>query len=473
MLNKVLIANRGEIAVRIIRACAEMGITSVAIYSETDCYALHVKAADEAYCIGPESVAAYLNYHRIVDIAVATKCDAIHPGYGFLSENAQFAQACADNHIIFIGPSPQTIATMGSKVAARAAMKTAGLPVIPGSEGNVDSIDEAKQIAAQIGYPVMLKATAGGGGRGIRQCNDERELENNYPRVKSEAEKAFGDTAVYVEKVIVRPRHIEVQILGDHQGNVIHLFERDCSIQRRHQKLVEIAPSPQISQTLREKITAMAVQAAKQLGYVNAGTVEFMVDEEENAYFLEVNTRLQVEHPITEAITGIDIVQSQLCIADQQPLPMKQADIHYRGYAIEFRINAEDPQNDFLPSFGKITKYYAPGGPGVRTDSAIYTGYVIPPDYDSLCAKVTVWALDWQGVLMRSKRVLEELRMRGVKTTTPYYLQIINDEDFKNANFTTDFIETHPQLLNYSERSLPHHRATVIAAALSALRGYA
>lgn len=468
MLRKILIANRGEIALRIVRACREMGISSVAIYTEVDRFALHVKKADEAYHIGPESVAGYLNMHRIINIAKAAKCDAIHPGYGFLSENAEFPQLCAKHNITYIGASADAIATMGDKVAARKAMQAANIPVVPGSEGNVDSLDEALAIAKQIGYPIMLKATSGGGGRGLRRCNDAHSLRQQYQRVISEASKAFGNTHVFLEKYVEEPRHIEVQILADSQGHCVHLFERDCSIQRRHQKLVEIAPSPQIDEDQREHVGALAVKAAQSVGYENAGTVEFLLDKHGQFYFLEMNTRLQVEHPITEQITGIDIVQQQILIAAGQPLPFQQQDVNKRGYAIEFRINAEDPQNDFLPSFGRITKYYAPGGPGVRADSAVYTGYTIPPDYDSLCAKVIVWALDWPSVIARAERVLSELRLYGVKTTIPYYLEILKADDFINKNFDTSFVEMHPELTRYSNRQQPHHLAAVIAAALSA-----
>ncbi len=366
MIKKILIANRGEIAVRIVRACAEMGITSVAVYAEADRYALHVKKADEAYSLGPDTVAGYLNAHRLVNLAVATGCDALHPGYGFLSENPELAEICARRGIRFIGPGPEVIRRMGDKTAARAAMREAGIPVTPGSDGNLSGLDEALALARDMGYPVMLKATSGGGGRGIRRCDDENELRRAWDRVVSEAEKAFGSAEVFMEKFIERPRHIEVQILADSHGNVIHLFERDCSIQRRHQKLVEIAPSPQLDEARRERLGELAVRAARAVGYVNAGTVEFLLDADDNIYFMEMNTRLQVEHPVTEAITGVDIVQEQIRIAAGLRLRYRQEDIRRRGYAIEFRINAEDPKNDFLPCFGRITRYFAPGGPGAK-----------------------------------------------------------------------------------------------------------
>ena len=466
MIKKVLIANRGEIAVRIVRACAEMGITSVAIYTDADRAALHVKKADEAYNIGPESVAGYLNAHRITNLAVATGCDALHPGYGFLSENPQLAEICARRNIRFIGPSPGVIRRMGDKIAARHSMIEAGIPVIPGSEGNLSGVDEALKCAETLGYPVMLKATSGGGGRGIRRCENADDLRRNFDRVISEATKAFGSAEIFLEKCIVNPRHIEMQVLGDHHGNVIHLFERDCSIQRRHQKLIEIAPSPQLDDQQRAVLGDMAVRAAKAVGYQNAGTVEFLLDASRNFYFMEMNTRLQVEHTVTEQITGIDIVREQIRIAAGLPLRYRQDEVQRRGYAMEFRINAEDPKNDFLPSFGRITRYFAPGGPGVRTDGAIYTGYVIPPYYDSLCVKLTIWALTWEEVLDRSRRALQDIGVYGVKTTIPYHLEIINSQAFKAANFDTSFVEMHPELINYSVRRPPRELAAAIAAAV-------
>lgn len=467
MFKKILVANRGEIAVRIVRACKEMNIAAVAIYSEADQFALHVKRASYSHCLSKKPLDAYLNGQRIIECAKASGCEAIHPGYGFLSENAEFAAACERAGIVFIGPSSSVIATMGSKVSARDAMRRAGIPTIPGSDGNLDSTDEALACAKILGYPVMLKATFGGGGRGIRLCHDANQIRQQFARVQSEAEKSFGDAHVYMEKFIVNPRHIEVQILGDHFGNLRHLFERDCSVQRRHQKLVEIAPAPRLDNTIRERLYDYAVKAASEVGYTNAGTVEFILDEQSRLYFLEMNTRLQVEHPVTEQITGIDIVQEQIRVAAGERLSMTQEQITHNGYAIEFRINAEDPQNDFLPSFGRITRYYAPGGPGVRTDSAIYTGYNIPPDFDSLCAKLTVWALDWPSVLRRARRALEEMRMFGVKTTIPYYLEMIQSAEFQKGLLTTGLVEAHPEWLKYSNKSLPQHKAAVIAAAMT------
>ena len=471
MIKKILVANRGEIAVRIVRACSEMGIKSVAIYSDADRHALHVKKADEAYNIGSDPVIGYLNAHNIVNLAVASGCDALHPGYGFLSENPELAEICARRGIKFIGPDASVIRQMGDKIQARNAMVAAGIPCTPGSDGNLADLEEARILAAKIGYPVMLKATNGGGGRGIRRCNDEKELIGNYDRVISEASKAFGKPEVFLEKCVVNPRHIEVQVIADSHGNVIHLFERDCSIQRRNQKLIEIAPSPQLSEAQREYIGTLAVKASKAVGYENAGTVEFLLDSDNTFYFMEMNTRLQVEHTVTETITGIDIVQEQIRIADGQELQYKQDEVKYRGFAMEFRINAEDPKNDFLPSFGKITRYYAPGGPGVRMDAAIYSGYVIPPYYDSMCAKLTVWALDWEGVIERGRRALSDMLVYGVKTTIPYYQEILKHPDFRSAVFDTSFVEAHPELNEYATAFPPELMAAAISAAIAAHEG--
>lgn len=471
MFKKILIANRGEIAVRIVRACSEMGITSVAIYTDADRHALHVKKADEAYNIGSDPVQGYLNAHNIVNLAVAAGCDALHPGYGFLSENPVLSDICAKRGVKFIGPSPEVITQMGDKIQARNAMIAAGIPCVPGSDGNLEDVEEARKLAAEIGYPVMLKATNGGGGRGIRRCNDEKELLANYERVISEASKAFGKPEVFLEKCVVNPRHIEVQVLADSQGNAIHLFERDCSIQRRNQKLIEIAPSPQLTQAQRDYIGSLGVKAAKAVGYENAGTVEFLLDQDNNFYFMEMNTRLQVEHTVTETITGIDIVQEQIRIAYGMELQYKQEDVGFRGFAMEYRINAEDPQNGFLPSFGKITRYYAPGGPGVRIDAAMYSGYVIPPYYDSMCAKLTVWALDWPSVVERGRRALDDMVVYGVKTTIPYYQEIMKHPDFKAGQFNTSFVESHPELTEYTTKLPPELFAAAISAAIAAHEG--
>jgi pyruvate carboxylase subunit A len=470
MFNKLLIANRGEIAVRIIRACAEMGIRSVAIYTEADRYALHVKRADESYCIGDDPIAGYLDPHKIVNVAAETGCDAIHPGYGFLSENANFARVCTARGLTFIGPGADVIWRMGDKTEARKAMIAAGVPVTPGSDGNLADLAEALAVANRIGYPVMLKATSGGGGRGIRRCDSDADLTQQYPRVISEATKAFGSAEVFLEKCIVEPRHIEVQVLGDSHGNVIHLFERDCSIQRRNQKLIEIAPSPQLTDAQRRHVGELAVRAAKAVRYENAGTVEFLFTDA-GIFFMEMNTRVQVEHTITEQITGVDIVREQISIAAGRPLRYQQHEIQYRGFALQFRINAEDPRNDFLPSFGKVTRYYAPGGPGVRVDTAIYTGYTIPPFFDSMCLKLIVWDLEWQDVLDRGIRALADMRLQGIKTTATYYQQILQNPDFRSGRFNTSFVPQHPELLKYSEKRHPNELALAIAAAMAAHAG--
>lgn len=471
MFSKILVANRGEIAVRIVRACAEMGIKSVAIYSDADRNALHVKKADEAYNLGPDPVGGYLNAHRIVNLAVSAGCDALHPGYGFLSENPQLAEICAKRGITFIGPSPGVIRAMGDKIEARKTMMAAGVPVVPGSNSSLRSLAEAVNLAGEIGYPVMLKATSGGGGRGIRRCNSREELERAYERVVSEASKAFGSADVFVEKAVINPRHIEVQVLGDGHGNVVHLYERDCSIQRRHQKLVEIAPSPQLNAQQRRYVCELGVRAARATGYENAGTVEFLLDQDGRFYFMEMNTRLQVEHTITEQITGVDIVQEQIRIAAGEPLSYRQEEISHNGYAIQFRINAEDPKNDFLPNFGRITRYYAPGGPGVRTDAGIYTGYEFPRYYDSMCAKLIVWAHTWDKAIARGQRALKDMGVQGVKTTIPYYLEILKTDEFRQSHFDTGFVEQHPELVNYSVRRPPAHLAAAIAAAIAAHHG--
>lgn len=471
MLHKILIANRGEIAVRIIRACAEMGIRSVAIYSDADRYSLHVKKADEAYSLGADPLAGYLNVHRIVNLASAAGCDAVHPGYGFLSENPELAEACVQQGLIFIGPTAEVIQRMGDKTAAREAMQAAGLPVTPGSRGNLASLEEGLEVAEQIGYPVMLKATSGGGGRGIRRCNTPEDLKHNFERVISEATKAFGRADVFLEKCIVNPRHIEVQVLADQHGKAIHLYERDCSIQRRNQKLIEIAPSPQLNEAQRQYIGGLAVIATRAVDYTNAGTVEFLLDDDGRFYFMEMNTRVQVEHTISEAITGVDIVEEQIRIAAGLHLRFRQDEIQRRGVAIQFRINAEDPKNNFLPSFGRISRYYAPGGPGVRTDSAIYTGYEVPPYYDSMLAKVIIWALTWEDVINRGERALRDMGLYGIRTTIPYYLEILRHPEFRSGNFNTGFIEEHPDLIGYSCKRRPDDLAAALAIAVAAHAG--
>jgi len=471
MFRKILIANRGEIAVRIIRACAEMGIRSVAIYTEADRYSLHVKKANEAYSIGEDPVAGYLNIHRIVNLALQTGCDAVHPGYGFLSENAEFAAACERRGLTFIGPSAEVIRRMGDKTEARKAMIRAGVPVTPGTEENLNSLEEALEIAEEIGYPVMLKATSGGGGRGIRRCDSPEDLKKNYERVISEATAAFGRAEVFLEKCIVNPRHIEVQVLADSHGNCIHLYERDCSIQRRNQKLIEIAPSPQLDEGQRQYLGGLSVIAAKAVDYTSAGTVEFLMDENGRFYFMEMNTRVQVEHTITETITGVDIVEEQIRVAAGLKLRFRQHEINRRGFAIQFRVNAEDPQNNFLPSFGRISRYYAPGGPGVRTDTAIYTGYQIPPYFDSMIAKVIVWALTWEDAINRGERALRDMEVHGIRTTKPYYENILRHPKFREADFTTAFVEEHPELTEYTQKQCKTDIAAAIAVAVAAHAG--
>lgn len=471
MIRRLLVANRGEIAVRLIRACRELGIVSVAVYTDEDRHALHVKKADEVWSIGPEATCGYLSSERLLSVARAAGCDAVHPGYGFLSENPDFAAACAEHGLTWVGPDANVIRRMGDKVAARTAMIAAGLPVTPGSDGNLEDTDAALQVAERIGYPVMLKATSGGGGRGIRRCENAAALQRNFERVRSEASRAFGSTEIFLEKAVSNPRHIEVQVLADDHGHAIHLYERDCSVQRRHQKLLEIAPSPQLDAGQRERLGELAVRAVRAVDYRNAGTVEFLMDSDDSFYFMEMNTRLQVEHPVTEMITGVDIVKEQLRIAAGEPLRYRQSDIARRGYAMEFRINAEDPGNDFLPSFGRITRFYAPGGPGVRTDSAMYTGYVIPPHYDSLCAKLVCWALDWDDLLARAHRALRDIGVFGVKTTIPFHLALIDHPTFRGGRFDTGFVAAHPELTRLRGKHSDRQLAGAIAAAIAAHHG--
>lgn len=443
MFNKVLIANRGEIAVRIIRACQELGIQTVAVYSEADKDALHVTLADEAYCIGPSAaIDSYLNVTNILSTATLIEADAIHPGYGFLAENADFAEVCAECGIKFIGPSPEAIRKMGDKTTARSTMKAAGVPVIPGTEGIIEDIDLAMKKAAEIGYPVIVKATAGGGGKGMRVVYTEEELRNAITLAQQEAQANFGNAGVYLEKFLVKPRHIEVQILADEHGNVIHLGERDCSIQRRYQKLIEEAPSPALDQALREKMGEAAVQAAKTVNYSGAGTVEFLLDDQGQFYFMEMNTRIQVEHPVTEEITGIDLVKEQIRIAAGEPLSIKQEDVQINGWSIECRINAERPDKDFIPSPGKIDLYLPPGGPGVRVDSACYQGYAISPFYDSMVAKLIVWGASRQEAIERMTRALSEFAIYGVHTTIPFHQRLLNHPKFVEGDFHIQFLET-------------------------------
>ncbi|RMF79105.1 MAG: acetyl-CoA carboxylase biotin carboxylase subunit [Nitrospirae bacterium] len=470
MLKRVLIANRGEVALRIIRACKELGIRTLAIHSREDSAALYVKKADRAVIVGPGPIKGYLNIYPIIEIAKQFHCDAIHPGYGFLAENPDFARACEENGITFVGPPSQAIAMMGDKITARRLMQEAGVPVAPGTEGAVD-VEGALAFAREVGYPVMLKASAGGGGRGLRAVYSEAELRDAFATASSEAQAAFGSGEMFVEKLIERPHHIEFQILADRYGNVVHLGERDCSIQRRHQKLVEIAPSLFLDAELRERMGEAAVAAAKACGYVNAGTVEFLVDKERNFYFMEMNTRLQVEHTVTEVVTGIDIVREQLKIAAGKPLSFSQKEVELRGHAIEVRVNAEDPRNDFVPTPGKITAYYSPGGIGVRIDGNAYPGYTIPMYYDSMIAKMTVYGRTWQEATSRLARCLDEFIVRGVKTTLPLYKQIVRDEFFRRGRFDTGYLEEREPYLRYEEERDPTDLVRAISAAIVAHHG--
>jgi acetyl-CoA carboxylase biotin carboxylase subunit len=439
---KILIANRGEIALRIIHSCEEMGIATVAVHSTIDRNALHVKLADESVCIGPPpSNKSYLNIPNIISAALTRGAEAIHPGYGFLAENARFAQICADHQLHFIGPSPEAIIAMGDKSTAKKTMQNAGVPTIPGSKGLITDEQEAARVAAEIGYPVIIKATAGGGGRGMRLVKEECDLSRLLAAAQGEAEAAFGNAGVYIEKFIELPRHIEFQILADSYGNVVHLGERDCSIQRRHQKLLEEAPSPALNPKIRQKMGQAAVKAAKSINYVGAGTVEFLLDKYGNYYFMEMNTRIQVEHPVTEMITGLDLIKEQIAIAQGEKLSFRQQDIEFRGHAIECRINAEDPDHDFRPNPGKIIAYLPPGGPGVRMDSFVYPDYVIPPYYDSLIGKLIVWGKDRDTAIKRMKRALRECAITGVPTTIEFHRKILENPEFLAGNVYTNFVE--------------------------------
>lgn len=450
MFKKILIANRGEIALRVIRTCKEMGINTVAIYSTADQDSLHVKFADECVCIGPpQSKDSYLKIPRILAAAEITNAEAIHPGYGFLSENAEFSRICQEHDIKFIGPSPEMIATMGDKSVAKENMIKNGVPVVPGSEGIVATVDEAKKIAAEIGYPVMIKASAGGGGRGMRRVMEEKHLERAFQSARSEAEAGFNNPDVYIEKLIVDPHHVEIQILGDQHGTIIHLGERDCSLQRRHQKILEESPSPLMTPELREKMGQAAVNAGKTVNYEGAGTVEFLVDKDLNFYFMEMNTRIQVEHPITEEVTNYDLIRNQIEIANGEKLAKKP--LKMRGHAIECRINAEDPEHNFRPSAGKITVFHPPGGHSVRVDTHVYSGYVVPPYYDSMIAKLIVSAPSRREAISRMKRALEEFVIEGIKTNIPYHLQLMDDPVFIAGEHNTHYLEEFvykPELVN-------------------------
>src|ERR1700690_3506513 len=442
MFKKILIANRGEIAVRVMRACRELGIPSVAVYSDVDRASLHVRHADEAYHIGPAAATeSYLNFAKILDVAKRSGADAIHPGYGFLSENAKFAYACADAGVKFIGPSPASMEMMGSKTRARQEMEKAGVPFVPGTARGLESVEQAEQVAAQIGYPVMLKASAGGGGKGMRLVHKLEELESALEAAQSEAERAFGDREVYIEKAILNPRHIEMQVLADEHGNTVYLGERECSIQRRHQKVLEESPSPIVDADMRQRMGEVAVRVARAAGYTNAGTVEFLVDRDKNFYFLEMNTRLQVEHPVTELITGLDLVHLQIRIASGEKLPFKQADVLIRGNAIECRIYAEDPDNNYFPSPGKIEVLLQPSGPGIRRDSGMYEGWNVPIDYDPLLAKLIGFGTDRQQAIMRLQRALYEYFVAGIKTNISLFQRILRDADFQAGRVDTGYLD--------------------------------
>ncbi len=440
--NKILIANRGEIAVRIIRACKELGIYTVAVYSEADRTAMHVRMADEAYCIGPTaSKDSYLHFAHIMTVATLTEADAIHPGYGFLSENADFAEICEKCNITFIGPSYQAIQRMGDKSVAKITMKEANVPVIPGSEGIVDQIEDAIQIASQIGYPIIIKATAGGGGKGIRIADSEEMLVTQFTQAQQEAKNAFGNAGVYLEKYLTGMKHVEIQIMADKHGNVVHLGERDCSIQRRRQKLIEEAPCTILTPEVRNAMGEAAIRAAKSVNYCGAGTLEFLLGQDNEFYFMEMNTRIQVEHPVTEMVTGIDLIKEMIHVAEGHPLSFSQSDIRIQGWSIECRINAEDPEKNFMPSAGQIGFYLPPGGFGVRVDSAVYSGYFIPPYYDSMIAKLIVWAPTRSEAIARMQRALDEYSIEGVKTTISFHKKLLTHPVFVAGHHDIKFLE--------------------------------
>lgn len=442
MFRKILIANRGEVALRIIRACKELGMQTVAVYSEADADSLHVKFADEDVCIGPApSSESYLNIARIISAAEITDAEAIHPGYGFLAENARFAELCETCKIKFIGPKPDAIRRMGDKAEAKRTMREAGVPCVPGSDGIVTDQKEARAIADEIGYPVIIKAAAGGGGRGMRVAHTPIALSTAFVTAQAEAEKAFGNPGVYIEKYIENPKHVEVQILADEHGNVLHFGERDCSVQRRHQKLIEESPCAILDPETRRRLGEAAVRAARAVGYQNAGTIEFLMDKDKNFYFMEMNTRIQVEHPVTEEVTHFDLVQAQIRIAAGEKLTLKQEDITLHGHAIECRINAEDPYRNFMPSPGRLTTYHVPGGPGVRVDSHCYEEYTIPPFYDSMIAKLITWAPTREECIARMRRALDEFVIEGIATTIPFHREVMDSEEFRSGRFGTNFVE--------------------------------
>ncbi|MEO5618897.1 MAG: acetyl-CoA carboxylase biotin carboxylase subunit [Candidatus Eisenbacteria bacterium] len=442
MFRKVLVANRGEIALRVLRACRELDIATVAVFSEADRESLHVRLADESVCIGPPQPAQSYNYiARLISAAEVTGADAIHPGYGFLSENAHFAEVCASCGFVFIGPTPEMIRKMGDKAVARGTMKDAGLPVVPGSEGVLGSVDEALALAPSLGFPVIIKASAGGGGRGMRVAWDEKQLRAGFGIAQAEAGAAFNNNAVYLEKYIARPRHIEFQLFGDSHGNLIHLGERECSVQRNHQKLIEESPSPFLSTEQRKTVGALAVQGARSIGYLNAGTMEFLFDQDGSFYFMEMNTRIQVEHPVTEEVTGLDLVKEQILVASGEKLSVRQDEVEWTGHAIKCRINTEDYENGFRPSPGKITYWYKPGGPGLRVDSHVYAGYSVPPYYDSMIGKLIAYGKDRSEAVRRMEIALEEMIVEGIKTTIPFHRIALRDERFRAGDLDTHFVE--------------------------------
>jgi acetyl-CoA carboxylase biotin carboxylase subunit len=466
MFKKILIANRGEIAVRVIRACHEMGIAAVAVYSDVDRASLHVRKADEAYPIGAAAASeSYLNIQKILDVAARSGADAIHPGYGFLSENAKFAKACTEAGVKFIGPTAAAMDAMGSKTRARQAMERAGIPFVPGTSRGLESVEQAEQVAARIGYPVMLKAAAGGGGKGMRLVHAPDELKSALEAARSEAQRSFGDSEVYIEKAILNPRHIEMQVLADEHGNTVYLGERECSLQRRHQKVVEESPSPIVDSDMRRKMGEVAVRVAQAAGYTNAGTVEFLVDQQKNFYFLEMNTRLQVEHPVTELVTGLDLVHLQIRIAAGQRLPFTQDDVIIRGHAIECRIYAEDPDNNYFPSPGKITLLLLPSGPGIRRDSGMYEGWTVPMDYDPLLAKLIGYGTDRDQAIGRLTRALNEYFVGGIKTNISLFRRILSDPNFRAAKMDTGFLD---RLLKQKQSEAPPDPKAIEVAVIAA-----
>jgi pyruvate carboxylase subunit A len=471
MFRKILIANRGEIAMRVIRACRELNIATAAIYAECDATAIYVKKANEAYLVGPGPVQGFLDAKQIVGLAKRIGADAIHPGYGFLAENATFADLCQRAGITFIGPSPQALDLLGDKVKARELAKKVGVSVVPGTDGPVHNLEEGLTFCREVGYPVMVKASAGGGGRGLRVVHSDEDLQTAMESGAREAQAAFGNPELFIEKYIDRPHHIEFQLLADKDGYVVHLGERDCSIQRRHQKLIEIAPSLILTSRLRAEMGEAAISLARAAGFHNAGTIEFLLDADEKYYFIEMNPRIQVEHTVTEQITTVDIVQAQIWIAAGRPLVFGQHQVNLQGHAIQCRINAEDPQNGFRPSSGKITSYLSPGGVGVRIDGVVYKDYTIPPYYDALLTKMTVHGRTWDETVRRTHRSLEEFVLRGVKTTIPFLLKIMEEPDFRAGRFDTSYLDRHPDLYEYEESLQPEDLVVALSAAIAAYEG--